>query len=111
MPSEMKFFLKHTPTGIPAHLTLGAESSADELKTLLANINVALGWLADQGFEGHWGGEQGARPNAPAAADVPKCPQCAGEMWDNRKTKTNPRAPDFKCKDKECGAGVWPEKK
>jgi len=31
-----------------------------------------------------------------------QCPQCGGEMWDNRQNKTNPKAPDFKCKDPNC---------
>lgn len=36
-----------------------------------------------------------------------QCPKCGGEMWDNRQSKTNPKAPDYKCK--ECGHGIWPE--
>jgi hypothetical protein len=35
------------------------------------------------------------------------CPSCGSEMWDNRETKRNPRAPDFKCKDRECGKAIW----
>jgi hypothetical protein len=32
-------------------------------------------------------------------------------MWDNRGRKTNPRAPDFRCKDKaNCDGAIWPEK-
>jgi hypothetical protein len=34
------------------------------------------------------------------------CPKCGGEMYDNRPKKRsgeyNPKAPDFKCKDKQC---------
>jgi len=30
------------------------------------------------------------------------CPQCQGEMYDNRLTKKNPKAPDYKCKDPNC---------
>lgn len=37
-----------------------------------------------------------------SSTDVPACPTCGGEMWDNRKDKTNPKSPDFKCKDKTC---------
>ena len=29
-------------------------------------------------------------------------------MWDNREGKRNPKAPDFKCKDRECGGVIWP---
>ena len=47
---------------------------------------------------------QGLRP---AAAGQQACPDCAGEMWDNRTDKRNPRSPDYKCKDKTCGKGVW----
>ena len=38
----------------------------------------------------------------------PKCPKCAGDMWDNRASKRNPRAPDYKCKDKSCDGVIWP---
>lgn len=31
-------------------------------------------------------------------------------MWDNRAVKKNPRAPDFKCKDKGCEGVIWPPK-
>ena len=61
------------------------------------------------------------RPAAPAPraqqpsadVDVPACPQCGGEMYDNRGSKKNEKQPDFRCKDKECKAdgnyvtGVW----
>jgi hypothetical protein len=30
------------------------------------------------------------------------CPKCGKEMWDNRKKKLSPKAPDFKCKDENC---------
>ena len=38
----------------------------------------------------------------------PNCPKCQGPMWDNRVGKRNPKAPDFKCKDKSCDGVVWP---
>ena len=38
----------------------------------------------------------------------PQCPKCSGDMWDNRVGKRNPKAPDFKCKDKECDGVIWP---
>ena len=40
----------------------------------------------------------------------PACPVCGGRMWDNRATKRNPRAPDFKCRDRSCDGVVWPAK-
>ncbi|MFZ9481918.1 MAG: ERF family protein [Ilumatobacteraceae bacterium] len=35
------------------------------------------------------------------------CPECGGPMWDNREKKTNPKAPDMKCKDKGCTGVIW----
>ena len=29
-------------------------------------------------------------------------------MWDNRLSKRNPKAPDFKCRDRRCDGAVWP---
>lgn len=58
-----------------------------------------------------------AKTNGKAAGkypDVPTCPVCDGPMWDNRVGKKNPKAPDFKCKDKACEGlywtGQWPPK-
>jgi hypothetical protein len=39
---------------------------------------------------------------------APNCPKCGGAMWDNRASKRNPRAPDFKCRDKSCDGVIWP---
>jgi len=41
-------------------------------------------------------------------AAVPSCPKCGGAMWDNREGKRNPKAPDFKCKDRSCDGVIWP---
>ena len=38
------------------------------------------------------------------------CPKCDGQMWDNRKDKKNPKAPDFKCRDRSCDGVIWPAK-
>jgi hypothetical protein len=43
-----------------------------------------------------------------SAAEAPSCPKCQGPMWDNREGKRNPKAPDFKCKNKECDGVIWP---
>ena len=45
---------------------------------------------------------------SPGAA--PACPKCGGLMWDNRAGKKNPKAPDFKCRDKNCDGVIWPPK-
>lgn len=41
-------------------------------------------------------------------AELPECPRCGGRMWDNRLSKRNPRAPDFKCRDRSCDGVIWP---
>lgn len=45
------------------------------------------------------------RDNGPTMST--DCPECGGAMWDNREKKTNPKAPDFKCKDKSCTGVIW----
>lgn len=47
------------------------------------------------------------QPDETVAA-IPDCPKCQGAMWDNRVGKRNPKAPDFKCKDRECDGVIWP---
>ncbi|HEX6534547.1 MAG TPA: Rad52/Rad22 family DNA repair protein [Gemmatimonadaceae bacterium] len=47
---------------------------------------------------------------APIVGDVPPCPKCGGRMWDNRLGKRNPKAPDFKCRDRNCDGVIWPAK-
>lgn len=34
------------------------------------------------------------------------CPECGGKMWDNSDIKKG-KAPDYKCKDKNCDGAVW----
>jgi hypothetical protein len=41
-------------------------------------------------------------------AETPSCPKCGGRMWDNRLSKRNPKAPDFKCRDRSCDGVIWP---
>lgn len=51
------------------------------------------------------------RNGAPlSGAPVPGCPKCSGPMWDNRSSKGNPKAPDFRCRNRECGGVIWPGK-
>jgi hypothetical protein len=44
----------------------------------------------------------------PAPAELPSCPKCGGKMWDNRLSKRNPKAPDYKCRDRSCDGVIWP---
>src|SRR6266550_3495435 len=42
--------------------------------------------------------------------EIISCPKCGGRMWDNRLTKRNPKAPDYKCQNRSCDGVVWPPK-
>ena len=44
----------------------------------------------------------------PLAGDEPTCPKCGGRVWDNRLSKRNPKAPDFKCRNRSCDGVIWP---
>ena len=74
------------------------------------------GHASAAGANGHASvaGANGHAPAAPAgdaaSGALPACPKCGGPMWDNRDGKKNPKAPDFKCKDKNCDGVVWPSK-
>ena len=55
--------------------------------------------------------EAAATPaTGPLASDEPSCPKCGGRMWDHRLTKRNPKAPDYKCRDRSCDGVIWPPK-
>jgi hypothetical protein len=51
-----------------------------------------------------------ATPSHAVTEATVSCPKCGGAMWDNRATKRNPRAPDYKCRDRSCDGVVWPAK-
>lgn len=53
--------------------------------------------------------EEGPAPGSDDI-DAVNCPKCGGRMWDNRRTKRNPKAPDYKCRDRRCDGVVWPPK-
>jgi hypothetical protein len=44
----------------------------------------------------------------PRALDEPSCPKCGSRMWDNRLSKRNPKAPDYKCRSRSCDGVIWP---
>ena len=46
--------------------------------------------------------------SGPRAMDEPSCPKCGGRMWDNRLSKRNPKAPDYKCRSRSCDGVIWP---
>jgi len=48
--------------------------------------------------------------SGPLALDEPSCPKCGGRMWDNRLSKRNSKAPDYKCRNRGCDGVIWPPK-
>ena len=48
--------------------------------------------------------------DGPLALNEPSCPKCGGRMWDNRLSKRNPKAPDYKCRIRSCDGVIWPAK-
>jgi len=52
--------------------------------------------------------DSGAQATGPLASDEPTCPKCGGRMWDNRLSKRNPKAPDYKCRSRSCDGVIWP---
>lgn len=62
---------------------------------------------AASGDMGHGGANAG---NTLTDVDAVSCPKCGGRMWDNRLTKRNPKAPDYKCRDRSCDGVIWPPK-
>lgn len=57
--------------------------------------------------------EASALPHARTATNdpgEPSCPKCGGRVWDNRISKRNPKAPDYKCRSRSCDGVIWPAK-
>lgn len=50
------------------------------------------------------------RPTTRNSTAQQQCPECQGAMWDNRESKRNPKAPDYKCKDRGCNGAIWMDK-
>lgn len=70
---------------------------------------------AAQKVEGAFQGSTTTYAPMPQSGGEPSCPKCGGRMWDNRgtpeKPKANPKAPDWKCRDKSsCDGVIWPPK-
>src|SRR5262245_22700435 len=39
-----------------------------------------------------------------------KCPECDSDVYDNTENKRNPKAPDYKCSNRDCDWVQWPER-
>lgn len=53
-------------------------------------------------------GSQGETGSVLTDVDSVSCPKCGGRVWDNRLTKRNPKAPDYKCRNRSCDGVIWP---
>ena len=47
---------------------------------------------------------------ASSLGPAPQCGFCSGDVWDNRGNERSEKAPQFKCKDKDCGGAAWIKK-
>ena len=83
-------------------------STAARAGDVVATQDVSAEPEAGAGREGRAG--RVLTVSAGDSADNPECPKCGGRMWDNRVTKRNPKAPDFKCRDRSCDGVIWPPK-
>ena len=109
--AEINVFVK-TSEGFKAHIKV---AEIDYLKApgVLQQLSISLkdkNFTPDAGPSpngGGGGGRQSAANPNPRSAAAPNCPDCDGGVWDNRNNKRNPKAPDFRCKDKECAAAGW----
>jgi hypothetical protein len=72
--------------------------------TVAAHANTPAG-------PAHPDSKEAAKTAEEASAAAPACPKCSGRMWDNRASKRNPKAPDYKCRDRSCDGVVWPDAK
>lgn len=78
---------------------------AKALRNVLSWVAVLAGYSPTPAEEMTGDESPYSKPQA-QADDVPSCPECGGQMWDNRATKKG-KQPDFKCKDKACNKAVW----
>ena len=74
---------------------------------------AAEGFTADAGYDDAAGEAEADLLQedtlaGPRAIDEPPCPKCGGRVWDNRLTKRNPKAPDYKCRSRSCDGVIWP---
>jgi hypothetical protein len=78
-----------------------------------AVIDGAVGYGAvpeQERGEGASGTDEISHTAGPLSSEEQSCPKCGGRVWDNRLTKRNPKAPDFKCRDRNCDGVIWPPK-
>jgi hypothetical protein len=82
------------------------------LQSTAATILIHVTKLREQNTRANAQPPVAKAEGAPQQAVPTVCPKCnKSPMWDNRKDKKNPKGPDFKCKDKDCGHPIWLDRK
>ena len=121
LQAEANVFVTH-PLGFKTHFKIlgSAKVIVGNMDVLIQGL-IAKGYAPDQGparQPAQNGAERsGASKGKPksgvrqvqrqrASADAPECEFCGGDVWDNTDTKRG-NQPDYKCKDKDCGAAAW----
>ena len=129
---EAKIFAE-SQEGFKVHMVVTGDTVDDMCK----HTGQALQWLIGNEFHGDAGfgktfapasrqddsvpfDTAGGQYNGPAPSQrpqqasslgpTPQCGFCGGDVWDNRENKRSDKAPDFKCKDKDCGGAAWIKK-
>ena len=90
-----------------ARLERVVEQVESERAKPLVDGQVGYGAVPERGEQASGADEI---PSTASPSDEQQCPKCGGRMWDNRLTKRNPKAPDWKCRDRACDGVVWPPK-
>jgi|SRR3990167_3325325 len=111
---EANIFCTH-PTGFKSHFKVISKPAS-----IVANFDRLVEALTEAGYtpEVPQKATGGARPafvkrGSPARRQqsAVECNACGGPTWDNRESKRNPKAPDYKCKDKDgCDDAAWIQK-
>jgi len=109
--SRANFFVRHSPSGFKVHLELDLQAG-ESGKLPMSLIPQTISWLVDNDFEPD--AIRSSETRDEPASDVPACPECGGDMYDNRPQKKSgefkPNSPDFKCKNKDCNKAIWPKR-
>lgn len=78
------------------------EKMIDAMDEDIAQIKADVAMLANVAIETH------DREPEPAAEAVEQhCPECGGDVWDNRQDPKRGKRPLMKCKDAACGWVTW----
>jgi len=97
------------PRGFKVHWKLTPEEGMNA-ERFLNHIQSLCEDLDELGFSPDRMASSTPSKPTPEEESGPRCPRCGGAMWDNRKDKKNPRAPDYRCKDPDCPGRIWPER-